>query len=256
MCGRYASFRQTQDLADAFAIRAGIQDVLAVFDDEVESLPPSWNVAPTDPVRIVVERASEGAPPVRSLKVARWGLVPSWSTDARGGARMINARSESLLSKPAFKRAAESRRCIVPADGYYEWRKPDPAAPKLKRPCFVHPTDGDVLALAGLYEFWRDRSRADDDPARWLVTTTIVTAPASGYLAQLHDRRPVALSRDLWDQWLDPAVGADEAVALLDSPAPDQSFYEVERTVNRVGTQGPELLTPVGAPSPDGAEHR
>ena len=245
MCGRYASFRQAQDLADAFAIRAGIQDVLPVFDDDVADLPPSWNVAPTDPVRIVVERAPEGGAPVRSLKVARWGLVPSWSKDARGGARMINARAESLLTKPAFKRAAASRRCLVPADGYFEWRRPDPAAPKLKRPCYVHPTDGDVLALAGLYEFWRDRSLADDDPDRWLVTTTIVTAPATGELVELHDRRPVALARARWDQWLDPAVGADEAVALLEAPAPDQTFYEVGTTVNRVGTQGPGLLAPV-----------
>ncbi|PFG33698.1 SOS response-associated peptidase [Sanguibacter antarcticus] len=245
MCGRYASFRQAQDLADAFAVRGGIQDVLAVFDDEVAAVPASWNVAPTDPVRIVVERAAPEGAPVRSLKVARWGLVPSWSTDARGGARMINARSESLLEKPAFRRAAASRRCIVPADGYFEWRRPDPAAPRLKRPCYVHPTDGGVLALAGLYEFWRDRSRADDDPARWLVTTTIITAPASGALAELHDRRPVALDRGVRDGWLDPAVGAEEAVALLDTPAPDQSFYEVATTVNRVGTQGPGLLDPL-----------
>lgn len=247
MCGRYASFRQAQDLADAFAIRAGIQDVLPVLDDDVADLPPSWNVAPTDPVRIVVERTAEDGPALRSLKVARWGLVPSWSKDARGGARMINARSESLLSKPAFKRAAQSRRCLVPADGYFEWRRPDPAAPKLKRPCYVHPADDDVLALAGLYEFWRDRSLADDDPDRWLVTTTIVTAPATGDLAELHDRRPVALGRDLWDRWLDPSVDAEEAVTLLDEPAPDQTFYEVSTAVNRVGTQGPELLVPVTA---------
>lgn len=247
MCGRYASFRQAQDLADAFAIRSGLQEVLPLYDDEVEHLPPSWNVAPTDPVRIVVERATADQPPVRSLKVARWGLVPSWSKDARGGARMINARAESLLTKPAFAKAAASRRCIVPADGYFEWLPPQPSAPRLKRPCYVHPVDGDVLALAGLYEFWRDRSRADDDPARWLVTTTIITAPASGHLAELHDRRPVALAPQRWDQWLDPGVGAEEAVALLETAPPEQDFYEVSTAVNRVGTQGPELLEPVGA---------
>lgn len=249
MCGRYASFRQTQDLAEAFAIRRGIQDVLPLVDLEAAALPPSWNVAPTDTVRIVVERepgAGDG-PPVRSVRLARWGLVPSWSKDPSGGARLINARSETLLEKPSFARAAESRRCLVVADGYFEWRRAQPGAARrpVKQPFYIHPPGGAVLAFAGLYEFWRDRSVPDDDPARWLVSTTIITGAAEGELGELHERRPIALPPGRWEAWLDPGVRARDAVATLQTPAPDLELRPVSTEVNRVGTQGPHLLDPV-----------
>ncbi|MBO1751855.1 SOS response-associated peptidase [Actinotalea sp. BY-33] len=252
MCGRYASFREAQDLADTFDIAPG-----AVAEDAA-GLPPSWNLAPTDPVRIVVERAprpepgdgaSEAPPEVeRSLRLARWGLVPGWAKDPSVGARMINARSESLVDKPAFRKALAVRRCLVPAEGYYEWQQPPAGSPRRtpKQPFWIHPAQDEPMAFAGLYEFWRDRTRADDDPDRWLVTTTIVTASAEGDLAAIHDRRPVVLPRSAWDQWLSPARQDPEgAVALLGRTPPPLLPTAISTAVNKVGTDGPELLAPV-----------
>ena len=242
MCGRYASFRETQDLADAF-------DLEDMAPDAAE-LGPSWNIAPTDPVRIVVERSPKGAPadasPRRALHLARWGLVPGWAKAPSVGARMINARVESLAEKPSFRRALAARRCLVPADGYFEWTAPpagSPArAPKVAH--WVHPADGRLLAFAGLYEFWRDKTRADDDPDRWLVTTTIVTggAPEEGAVAALHDRRPVILDPSRWDAWLDPWLDGAAALGQLIDPAPQLAERVVSTAVNAVGTNGPELI--------------
>lgn len=270
MCGRYASFRQAQDLADAFAVHGVIQGVL--LGEPITTLPPSWNVAPTDLVRIVVDRTPRGSaapgrssaaretsvaarppeapglarPLERSLRLARWGLVPSWSTDPAGGARMINARSETVTEKPAFREALASRRCLVPAEGYYEWLPPAPGAGRRpKRPVYIHPADDGVLAFAGLYEFWRDPTRPVDDPDRWLTTTTILTAAATGDLAEIHERRPVALRPEHWDSWLDPQVGADVALGLLGSEPPAMAHHRVATTVNSVGTQGSALVAPV-----------
>lgn len=276
MCGRYASFRQAHDLADAFAVHGVIQGVL--LGEPITRLPPSWNVAPTDLVRIVVDREPRGsatpgrssaaretsvvteAQPApgrsrgleRSLRLARWGLVPSWSTDPSGGARMINARSETVAEKPAFREALASRRCLVPAEGYYEWLPPAPGAGRRpKRPVYVHPSDDGVLAFAGLFEFWRDPSRPVDDPDRWLTTTTILTAAATGELAEIHERRPVALRPEHWDTWLDPQTGSDVALALLGAEPPETTYHRVSTAVNRVGTQGRELVAPVATDEAD-----
>ena len=274
MCGRYASFREAQDLADAFAVAPE-----AVADD-ARLLPPSWNVAPTDAVRVVVEReqhqsgrgASTGAarrdpsggvahedgassgptpPTERSIRLARWGLVPGWAKDPSVGARMINARVESLATKPAFRRALVARRCLVPAEGYYEWQKPDPSAPPRtpKQPYWIHAEDGHPLAFAGLYEFWQDPARADDDPLRWLVSMTIVTGGAPTQdptLGEIHDRVPVVLDRSAWDAWLDPGqTDPGRAVELLKAPPGPLVATPVSTAVNRVGTDGPELIDPV-----------
>ncbi|WP_225753881.1 SOS response-associated peptidase [Actinotalea sp. Marseille-Q4924] len=285
MCGRYASFRDALDLADAFDVAPE-----AVADD-ARALPPSWNLAPTDPVRVVVERekrptadaappqtggevpdddgargdaADEDAPdrdtPVeRSLRVVRWGLVPGWAKDPSVGNRMINARVESLVEKPAFRKAVAARRCLVPAEGYFEWQAPPEGSPKRtpKQPFWIHSPDGAPLAFAGLYEFWRDRSLPDDDPNRWLVTMTIVTggAPTNDpHLSSIHDRRPVILPPEAWDAWLDPhQQDGAAAVALLRTQAPSLVATPVSTAVNRVGTNGPELIEPVepDAPVPD-----
>ncbi|MHA7134022.1 SOS response-associated peptidase [Oerskovia turbata] len=247
MCGRYASFRDAQDLADEFAI--------ADLADDARLLPPSWNVAPTDPVRIVVERAAKDTGEVRrSLRVARWGLVPSWAKDPSGGARMINARSESLLDKPAFAKPFAARRCLVPADGYFEWRRIETPPvegstarkPRVaKQPFFIRPDDRAVAAFAGLYEFWRDPAKADDDPARWLVSTTIITTAAAPALASIHDRMPLTLAPDRWDAWLDPSVGKDEAAGLLVAPEVRMEAQEVAPLVNSVANNGPELVRAV-----------
>ncbi|MEN5074975.1 SOS response-associated peptidase [Isoptericola cucumis] len=251
MCGRYASFRDSQDLVDDLAI--------ADVADDARLLPPSWNVAPTDPVRIVVERprridGKNTGEIARSLQVARWGLVPSWAKDPGVGARMINARSETLLDKSAFAKPLAVRRCLLPADGYYEWRKLDlpPGDPARggskgkvpKQPYWIHPAGGGVAALAGLYEFWRDRSKADDDPDRWLVSATVITTAASDDLERIHDRMPVILPAHAWDAWLDPAVGADEAMAIVGGPQVGMATRPVGDAVGSVQNNRPSLLDP------------
>ena len=243
MCGRYASFRESQDLADAFA--------LASVADDVRLLPPSWNVAPTDGVRMVVERperledGTQGAIE-RTLRLARWGLVPSWAKDPSIGSRMINARAETVTTKPAFARAMAVRRALLPADGYYEWQPAPAGAPtKTKQPFYLHAADGSALAMAGLYEFWKDPTRDDDDRDRWLVTATVITTTAVDELGHIHDRQPIMLLPDAWDAWLDPAVDADGAAALLGSPAPRLEATPVSTAVNAVRNDGPELIRPV-----------
>ncbi len=198
MCGRYVNVAADADLLSEFDADEAVGDAPA----------PSWNVAPTDPVRIVVQRPPRGAETdatgetpaaIRQLRTANWGLVPSWSKDRKGGARMINARIETVTEKPAFKTAAARRRCLIPALGYYEWQQTDDG----KVPHFLHDPDGDLLAMAGLYELWRDHSLADDDPARWLWTCTIITEQATDLLGEIHDRNPVVVPRRLRAAWLD-----------------------------------------------------
>lgn len=241
MCGRYASFRAEQDLADEFAI--------ATVADDARLLPPSWNVAPTDGVRIVVERVDAATGEVsRQLRVARWGLVPSWAKDPSVGTRMINARVETLGERPAFARPFAARRALLPADGYYEWqvRPPRPGSRRPgKRPHYIHPADGSVLALAGLYEFWRDPARRPDDPDRWLVTTTVLTRPAGAALAAIHDRQPLILPREVWDTWLSPAVDAATAHDLLGLDPPPLTATPVSDAVSTVANDGPHLLDPL-----------
>lgn len=251
MCGRFAAFREAQDLADVFDLDDVAPDAAALL--------PSWNLAPTDPVRIVVERAKEADDAVRSLRVVRWGLVPGWAKDPSIGTRMINARMESLADKPAFRRALAARRCLVPVEGYYAWQQPPEGSPRRtpKQPFWIHPADGAPLALAGLYEFWRDRSLPDDDPNRWLVTMTVITGDALSEggvgdgpaLADIHDRRPVVLSPDAWNTWLDPSAqdprAAFDLLAAAADSEPTVQVTPVATTVNRVGTDGPELIEPL-----------
>ncbi|WP_375481587.1 SOS response-associated peptidase [uncultured Jatrophihabitans sp.] len=241
MCGRYVSVASDPDLTLEF-------DVEETLDG-----PPaaSWNVAPTDSTRIVVERRPPGsdddAAAVHLLRTARWGLVPSWAKDARGGARMINARIETVTSKPAFAKAAAARRCLVPALGYYEWKQVDGG----KVPYFLHDPDGELLAFAGLYELWRDRTRADDDPQRWLCSYTIITQQATDLLGEIHDRNPVVLPRALRERWLDCSTG-DVAVAqqLLDELDPARlEPYEVGKAVGNVNNDGPDLIAPASTPA-------
>jgi putative SOS response-associated peptidase YedK len=165
----------------------------------------------------------------------RWGLVPSWAKDLSVGNRLLNARVESLTEKPAFRKAAQSRRCLVPADGWYEWAKrlDSPG----KQPYFITPQDGSVLALAGLWEVW---GRGEDR----VYTCTVVTSPAVGALAEVHDRMPLVLPRDRWAAWLDPAV---EELGELAAPTPPEvvealELRPVRPLVNNVANNGPELL--------------
>jgi putative SOS response-associated peptidase YedK len=231
MCGRYASFREDQQIADEFAI--------ASVADDVRLLPPSWNLAPTDPIRIVVDRPER-------LEDGAHGALTRQLRTARPRRHQAPARVESLLDKPAFKRPFALRRALLPADGYYEWQAAVPGAlTQTKQPYYLHPADGGPLALAGLYEFWKDPSKADDDPARWLVSATIITTAATGELARIHDRRPLMLRREAWDAWLDPAVDAAGAMRLVHGPAPAVVATPISTAVNSVAHDGPELIRPV-----------
>ncbi len=226
-------------------------DLVAEFDVEDvvgEPLPPSWNIAPTDPVRMIVRRTpKEATAPARQLRTARWGLVPSWSRDAKGGAKMINARIETVTSKPAFKAAAARRRCLLPALGYYEWQQTDGG----KVPYFLHDAGGALLAFAGLYELWRDPALPDDDAGRWLVTCTVITQQASDTLGEIHDRNPVVVPRELWAGWLDCSGGAATDAQRLLAAIPQARLepYVVSAAVGNVKNNGPQLIEPASDPA-------
>ncbi|MGN6607717.1 MAG: SOS response-associated peptidase [Jatrophihabitans sp.] len=234
MCGRYVNAAATSDLVDEF----DVEETLGV------DLPPSYNIAPTDPVRVVMQRPPhDDEAGGRQLRTVRWGLVPSWSKDPSGGARMINARIETVTSKPAFKRAAAARRCLVPALGYYEWQKTDEG----KVPHFLHDPDGAMLSFAGLYELWRDPAKADDDPDRWRWTCTIITQQADDLLGRIHDRNPVVVPPGLRAAWLDCSSG-DVAVAdrlLAEIPPARLEPYVVSSAVGNVRNDSPDLIAPV-----------
>lgn len=212
MCGRYSASRPPDLTEETYAARA--------VD---EPPPPSWNVAPTDPVSVVVDRGDG-----RELRTLKWGLIPSWAEDDRIASRLINARAETVATKPAFRAALVKRRCLVPADGWYEWRD--------KRPHFI--SRPEPIAFAGLYE-----RRGD------VRTFTIVTTSAAPDIAYLHDRMPVVLPAGVWDAWLDRANDDVEALLGLLVPRPGCTAYEVSRAVNNVRSNGPQLLDP--APEED-----
>lgn len=256
MCGRYAASRSPDDLVEEFEI-----DQLDARIDVKERMDDDWNVAPTKPVPAIVTRHPHGdkdAPAVRQLTVLRWGLVPSWAKDVAIGNRLINARSETVAEKPAFKRAFAKRRCLLPADGFYEWYESqhrDAKGKPVKQPFFIHPRDGGVLAMAGLYEIWRDPDRDKGDPEAFWWTSTVLTTTAEDELGHLHDRMPLLVERERWDTWLDPTLdgGAerDALLGLLVPAAPGLlQAYPVSREVNAVQNNGPQLVEPL--PAADG----
>ena len=239
MCGRYAAAKDTATLVDEFQVET-------VVDPAPD---PNYNVAPTNTVAFVVDRPVDEAEHLeRQLRVARWGLVPSWAKDPAIGSRMINARWENAADKPAFRAAFAKRRCLIPADGYYEWYTPAtaPGATKpRKQPYFIHRSDGAGLALAGLYEFWRPSPEEE-----WLVTVTVLTTDSVGPLAAIHDRMPVLIEPSGYSRWLDPRAQVETrfdatlAVELL-------TAYPVSVAVNSVRNNSPELLEPI-PPETDG----
>ena len=241
MCGRYAASSRPEDLVEEFEIDPG-----AVPD---HALPPDYNVAPTKEVYAVLERTPKETDedtddkPVRQLRVLRWGLVPSWAKDPGIGNRLINARMETAPDKPAFRKAFAQRRCLLPADGYFEWY----GEKGHKQPFFIRPREGGVLPMAGLYELWRDRDKADDDPRRWLWTAVVLTTEAPDDLGRIHDRMPLLVERDRWADWLDPAGrDADDLRALLVPAAPGRlEAYPVSTEVSNVHNNGPQLLDPL-----------
>lgn len=252
MCGRYASSVDPEDLVEEFELRTA----------DLARLEADYNVAPTKEVYAIVERPprkeSPDAPELpaeRQARILTWGLVPSWAKDPKIGSRMINARMETVAEKPAYRRAFEKRRAILPADGYYEWYAPeqdveprrDRTGRARKQPFFIRPKGGGILAMAGLYELWRDPTRADDDPLRWKWTCTVITTEATDDLGRIHDRMPLMLDRGSYDAWLDP-TNNDRAdlLGLLRPAAPGLlEAYPVSSLVSNVANNGPELVEPI-----------
>jgi putative SOS response-associated peptidase YedK len=259
MCGRYASSRRPEDLVEEFEIE----------QSEVrEALAADYNVAPTKEVYAVLSRPpsqEKQRPAQRQLRVLTWGLVPFWAKDPAIGNRLINARMETVAEKPAFRKAFASRRCLLPADGYYEWYSPEqPDAedspgggggrkgrPR-KQPFFIHHRDGSVLAMAGLYEIWRDPTKADDDPDRFRWTCTVLTTNAEDDLGRIHDRMPLLVERDKYAAWLDPTASDEEVLSgLLVPAAPGRlEAYPVSTQVNNVRNNGHELVEPLPPEEP------
>ncbi|KIH99882.1 hypothetical protein LP52_04455 [Streptomonospora alba] len=290
MCGRYAQARNQHELQLAFdfpeadetaAPADGAADPRA--RPPLEELAPDYNVAPGKNVYTVLgtppgEAAADGGGyrGPRTLGTMRWGLVPSWAKDPNVGYKMINARSETVAEKPAYRSAFARRRCLIPADVYYEWQllpedRPGEAeagtspvtdsghqrrkAKSRKQPYAVGYADGSPLAFAGLFERRRDPESQGDDPAAWLWSCTIVTTQAAPELSAIHERMPVVVPPQLWEVWLDPASGPDELHhALSATPAGDFSVTPVSTAVNSVRNNGPELLRPAEAPGLPGAE--
>jgi putative SOS response-associated peptidase YedK len=230
MCGRFVQVSSPDLLVERFGV-----DEMAAPRHE-----PSYNVAPRATVYAVRDRAVDDERR-RYLSELRWGLVPSWAKDAKVGDRMINARAESLADKPAYERAFQRHRCLVPADGFYEWQRRG----SRKQPMFIHRRDGEPMALAGLWAAWRDPD-GDDPDGDWLRSCAIVTTDANETVAPLHDRMPVVLEERDWDRWLDPDpdAGDVDALARLLQPASNDLLvaYPVSSAVNSADNDGPQLV--------------
>jgi putative SOS response-associated peptidase YedK len=235
LCGRYASTKDPALLAAEFD---------AVDGTEGRAPGPDYNVAPTKSVLAVVERHPrdpEGTPDPdvveRSIRVMRWGLVPHWAKDLSAGAKMINARAESVLEKPAYRDSAARRRCLIPADGWYEWQPGEGR----KQPYFITPGDGSSLAMAGIWSVWWDRDA--DEGTRPVITCAVLTTGATGEMSSIHHRMPLVLPQGRWAAWLDPDR-ADPAELL----GPDQALVDslelrpVSTAVNSIKNNSPELM--------------
>jgi putative SOS response-associated peptidase YedK len=220
MCGRYT-------------VTSAPEAIRALFRyAEQPNFPPRYNVAPTQPIPIV--RLVDGQ---RHFALVRWGLLPSWVKDPKGFTLLINARGESAAEKPAFRAAMKRRRCLIPADGFYEWQK----AGERKRLFYVRAKSGKPLAFAGLWETWTGPNGEE------LETGTIVTTAANKTLAPIHDRMPVIVPPDGFDLWLDTANGDAKTAAALIAPAPESLLdaFEISTAVNRVANDNPKLIEPV-----------
>ena len=219
MCGRYAFFSPAEAVRRVFAL------------DDVPEFEPRYNVAPTQDVP-AVRAGGEGA---RAFAMLHWGLVPKWAKEKAIGNRMINARSESLAEKPSFRDAFKKRRCLVLADGWYEWQ----VAPGGKQPWFIRMKDARPFAFAGLWERWKDPASGAQ-----LESCTIVTTEAAESLRKIHERMPVVLAEADWDRWLDTAFSDTDKLSELLRPYDPKSLeaWKVGREVNAPKNQGPELI--------------
>ncbi|HEX6523803.1 MAG TPA: SOS response-associated peptidase [Streptosporangiaceae bacterium] len=226
MCGRFVSARKRLELLEEFGVTR----------DRVTDEPaPDYNVAPTKRIyAVLTDKERE-----RELRTVKWGLVPFWAKDSSGGGRLINARAETVAVKPAFRRAFAKRRCLLPADGYYEWKD--------KKPFYIHRTDGGDLALAGIYELWRDATVPEDHEQAWLWTAAVITTQAADEVGEIHDRMPMIIVPELWADWLDPDNTEVSQLQAAMSPAMSGEItsYPVSTDVNYVRNNGPELIRPL-----------
>jgi putative SOS response-associated peptidase YedK len=222
MCGRFVLFSSPEELREAFAVQQ--------VRFQVE---PSYNVAPTQNVAVVVQR--EG---VNTLEKMRWGLIPAWAKDPAIGSRMINARAETVAEKPSFKRPLKDRRCLVVADGFYEWQKTGQA----KIPMFIRLKSGQPFGFAGLYDVWTSPE------GEAVASCTIITTSANDLMQPIHDRMPVILPRSQQSTWLNPAIqtAADVLPLLVPYAAADMEAYPVSRLVNSPENNSPDCIRPVG----------
>jgi putative SOS response-associated peptidase YedK len=236
MCGRFVSSSPPDELARYF-------DVEKV---EESALEPSYNVAPSNDVYVVVESGG-----VRRLDTFHWGLIPFWAKDPSAGNKMINARAETVAEKNAYKHALKKRRCIIPADGFYEWKKIP--GQKAKQPYFIHRADGEPMAFAGLWEVWRPKKseeegtgESDESDNGIIRSCTIITGQPNEKVADIHDRMPVMLPPTAWEQWLDPENDNLETLGKLFVPAPASliAVHPVSTAVNNVRSKGAELADP------------
>ncbi|WP_067963540.1 SOS response-associated peptidase [Nocardiopsis trehalosi] len=284
MCGRYAQARNVHELQLAFDFAEPPEadgDRGTRAWPPLEEVAPDYNVAPGKRVYAVLGTppgdAEPGAPTgPRSLRTLRWGLVPSWAKDPNVGYKMINARAETVAEKPSFRAAFARRRCLIPADAYYEWQLLPDGAPGAaepgtspatdpghrrrkararKRPYAIGYTEDAPLAFAGIFERWRDPTRPDDDPAAWLWTCAVITTEAAPRLSAIHERMPVVVPPDRWAVWLDPAAEpADLHDVLARTPADAFEVRPVGTDVNSVRNNGPHLLDRVDdTPEPEAA---
>lgn len=239
MCGRYALSANAQDIALEF----GIDGMPEAF------LPADWNIAPTKNVYFVNASDHEGN--ARNLEVGSWGLIPSWAKDATRAASAINARVESVAEKPTFRSAFKSHRCLVPADGYYEWAT-EIGQFKPKQPFYIHNENGDLLSLAGIYESWLNPQTGKE-----LVSLSIITRESTGSIAKIHHRMPVILPKDRWAKWLsNDSLTKDQIpfyLDLLELPKPDAGLIArpVSTAVNNARNHGPQLVDQVVLDQPD-----
>jgi len=238
----FVSSRAKPQMCGRYLITTAPEAFRRLFDyDDMPNFPPRYNVAPTQPIPIV--RVMEGK---RRFALVRWGLIPPWVKDPRNFSLLINARSESVNDKPAFRNAMKRRRCLVPADGFYDWK----AEAGRNRPYCVRPRDRGPIAFAGLWETWMGPNGEE------LETAAIITMPAVGEFARLHERMPVIVPPEAFDFWLDcGSVDAMMATALFSPPGEGLlEAYEVSGAVNRADNDGPDLIAPAPAQQAEEAE--
>ena len=223
MCGRYRLSRRKQIIEEHFDAVSGDED-----------WNPRYNIAPTQPVPVIRQSPKE---PIRELSLMRWGLIPSWAKDASGAARMINARSETASAKPAFRDPLKLRRCLIPADAFYEWQR----TAKSRQPYCFEVNDGKLFAFAGLWDRWKDAG------GNWVKTCSILTTTPNAVTSVVHDRMPVILDPDIYDLWLDPGMTDVAAASDLLKPydARRMRCYPVSARINHAANDDEQCSRPV-----------